>query len=1221
VATSDDKIPSPGSIEGQVDPASEASAHVEGLLTSLEQTSNPSERARILIEVAILLRDRLRDRPQALDALIEAWQADPTNAKVLDHLEPLARAQNRWPEILETTRSLVARETVPSRTLAYSEAMVRWLTREVPMQEVAREYLERVRSIDSTHWLVHLFRAAQCEASGDVKGEIEELDRAVLSAKRADDRARIHLLMANRYGGERLNNTAEAKRHFMAAHALLPESMDALRGLEKIHEREGDLPALAEVLEKEVEASQVDEEQVALLLRLADLYEKQLVKPDMAAERLERAFVRDPSGEEVLAGLERCYTAMRSWDDLVRVLEGAIVLIDDPQQRAERLIALAEIFESKLGDLPGALRAYERLEKLLPDDETLVGELARLNEKMGDWQAAVRHRSKLAELAPDGRTRARMHVMAGLLLVAHDLEAARAHFDRAVTFDPTNAAAWNALLAEARRSGDMPRVARYLEKRAAATEGPRAQAQIFAELGTVKQSLGDELGALAAWESAIAADPNNETAARALLDSYVASSRWKEAAALCDPVVYAAERDGDTERLFTAWRQASIIAAHVGRHGRALAMALSAFNLRPEDSEVRQTLIECAWNMRADPQVLDAIGALGIIADDASEGIPPPTRAMLGEILALTGERDRAIALFEGVLAEQPDNVAALGGLSGLRAARGESIPAWTLKRQLAETVTDDEERFKLLLETAEGFANKANRPDLAAEVYEKARLIHPHDHALLHKLLTLYQGLEDWRRVFDVLRAIADSDEDASRRAKVVMTMGQIAHRKLDDHVTAVGLYDEALTLDPARLDAFERIVRILTELKAWQSLERAYKRMLGRALGQDDPRLQHALFHQLGLVYRDRIGNREGAIASFRKAVELRPDDEQDQTILRELLETSGQAEGAVAITLDRVRRDPLDPAPYPALYDLLERSGYADSAWCVASVMGHLGVSHAPAAAHLSAVPPRPIEQIPGTLGAEGYRMLLHPDLDPTLTAIFEVMAAAAVEVHVAQLGFRERLAHPGPVFTQSEFLNEAVKGACRLLGVAPARMFLARVPPAIGVGVTRPPSLLVHPESLAGFPLNLLSFWIGKRLAELTPPLLARGLFRSIFELKELVAAAARIVQDPGDRQNRADDVWRNYIRKERYQDLSVAIERAFAAGGSLDVRRWSQLADLSSSRAGLVIAGDVETARLALVREGQSPGDLSPRDQMRELVAFFLSDDYAEMRRMLGVTLQ
>jgi tetratricopeptide (TPR) repeat protein len=739
----------------------------------------------------------------------------------------------------------------------------------------------------------------------------------------------------------------------------------------------------------------------------------------------------------------------------------------------------------------------------------------------------------------------------------------------------------------------------------------------------VRQGRGDEAGALAAWESAIAADPNNEPAARALLDPYVASGRWTEAAALCDLVLHAAQRDGDSERLFSARRHACAIAVRLGRPGRALAMALDAFRQHPEVPEVRQSLVECAWEMRADPQVLDTLEALGVITGTPSylAALTPDARAELGEVLALTGERERAIAIFEDVLAAQPDHAAALRGLAGLRAARGESLAAWTLKRQLAQTVDEDDERFRLLLETADGFATKANRPDLAAEVYEQARFVRPNDRALLHKLLAQYQALEDWRRAFEVLGAIADTDEDVPRRAKVLMAMGHIARGKLDEPATAVRLYEQALDLEPTRFDPFDRIVQIFTEIRDWPGLEHSYQRMLARALELGDVHLQHALLRQLGLVYRDRLGDKGSAIASFRRAVELRPDDEQAQGVLRDLLATSGQAHGAIALTLDRVRRDPLDPVPYRALYDLLAQLGYADRAWAIASIMAHVDPTHAPAAAFHQTNPPPLTEQIPGTLGTDGYRQLLHPDLDPTLTSIFEVMAAAAVEVHLAQLGFRERLAHPGPAVTEPEVLIQEIKGVCRILGVTQPRLFSTKTPPIIGVGVTRPPSLLVHPESLPGVPRNQLSFWIGKRLAELAPPLLARALFRSVSELKELVAAAYRIVQEKPDKNNRVDERWRAHIRKERYRQLSLAVERALAAGGALDVRRWSQLADLSTSRAGLVVVGDVETARLALMREAQSPGDLSPHDQMRELVGFFLSEQYAEIRGRLGVALR
>ena len=52
---------------------------------------------------------------------------------------------------------------------------MRWSTREVARPDLALEYLENVRSIDSTHWLVHLFQAAKYQEHGDTKRELEEL--------------------------------------------------------------------------------------------------------------------------------------------------------------------------------------------------------------------------------------------------------------------------------------------------------------------------------------------------------------------------------------------------------------------------------------------------------------------------------------------------------------------------------------------------------------------------------------------------------------------------------------------------------------------------------------------------------------------------------------------------------------------------------------------------------------------------------------------------------------------------------------------------------------------------------------------------------------------------------------------------------------------------------------------------------------------------------------
>jgi hypothetical protein len=67
-----------------------------------------------------------------------------------------------------------------------------------------------------------------------------------------------------------------------------------------------------------------------------------------------------------------------------------------------------------------------------------------------------------------------------------------------------------------------------------------------------------------------------------------------------------------------------------------------------------------------------------------------------------------------------------------------------------------------------------------------------------------------------------------------------------------------------------------------------------------------------------------------------------------------------------------------------------------------------------------------------------------------------------------------------------------------------------------------------------------------------------------------------------------------------------------------VQRWSQLADLSTTRAGFLVAGDIELARAALAHERQLPGDLSVREQMKDLCVFALGDAVAAMRRAMGV---
>src|SRR5262249_60905630 len=106
-------------------------------------------------------------------------------------------------------------------------------------------------------------------------------------------------------------------------------------------------------------------------------------------------------------------------------------------------------------------------------------------------------------------------------------------------------------------------------------------------------------------------------------------------------------------------------------------------------------------------------------------------------------------------------------------------------------------------------------------------------DHKLLHKLHELYQRTQQWERMVDILQRIADMEMQPNRKSRYLNTMGQLYRDKLDNQQRAVELFNEALDLDPGFLDAFERINKILTPLKEWKQLERAYRKMLHRVAG----------------------------------------------------------------------------------------------------------------------------------------------------------------------------------------------------------------------------------------------------------------------------------------------------------------------------------------------------------------------------------------------------
>jgi hypothetical protein len=167
----------------------------------------------------------------------------------------------------------------------------------------------------------------------------------------------------------------------------------------------------------------------------------------------------------------------------------------------------------------------------------------------------------------------------------------------------------------------------------------------------------------------------------------------------------------------------------------------------------------------------------------------------------------------------------------------------------------------------------------------------------------------------------------------------------------------------------------------------------------------------------------------------------------------------------------------------------------------------------------------------------------------------------------------------------------------------------------------PALAACTETLDTLSRESLAFIVGKRLAELRSELIGRAIFPTVSEMTTAVATALRIVR--GERA--PDEATQSFDRElyaslgpEERATLADAVGRAAAGGGKLDVKGWARHADVSSSRAGLLLCGHVEYAKRAMVQDGQRACDLPLSARVQELCAFAVSDIFSELRAAIGV---
>ncbi|MFA9412651.1 MAG: tetratricopeptide repeat protein, partial [Deltaproteobacteria bacterium] len=388
-------------------------ALVQILDAKARQAADAFERAETWREVARLHEERGGNTEKAFDAFSEALVAEPVDEATRSEVDRLARVLGSWEAYIETLERAAAATDEPPLRGSFLRSVAETQDRELGDPRASIKTFGRVLEADpDAEGTLDDLEGLQVMV-GDWEGLArvyeQKLDRA------HDPEMRAELL--GRLGGiweEQLSNSERAVSYYQQAAGEKPDDLAAYVALDRLFASANDSERLADVLERRMELEEDPEVRVEVGMRLAELYEAQLGRPDAACDALRAVVEADPGHSGALQGLSRLYERQGQWQELVEVLQRRTDAAASESERVELTHQLGNIMERELDDELSAIAVYGQILRIDPSHEASVQALLRIT-KLADYREDA-----AAVLEPYLRTQERWSDLATLLRLRAD---------------------------------------------------------------------------------------------------------------------------------------------------------------------------------------------------------------------------------------------------------------------------------------------------------------------------------------------------------------------------------------------------------------------------------------------------------------------------------------------------------------------------------------------------------------------------------------------------------------------------------------------------------------------------------------------------------------------------------------------------------------------------------------------------------------------------------
>ncbi len=646
---------------------------IEILRLEAEHVEDVKHKALSLFKVAEILERHLGDTDGAVQTLRQLQTLLPGHAPGGQMLVRRLGAQQDWRGLLSAYERQLAAAAAPQQQVRALECMAELLAHRLNDLLRASECYEKILAIEP----------------GNLAA-LEALERIALSQRNYPTLVRVYeqvsgLTADPRYQSALQSQLADLKenrlqppqnpgQHLLKMLQVDANHPEAQRLLELLYHKYGTWQGLRNIYEQQLRSIRSDEEAVELCVRLADLAEARLEKPELAVHYLQEALRLKPDYLPALKAMRRIRLQQGEAREAVRLLEREARACRDRQQSLAALLLEARLLEEQLQDAPAAAECLFRVLEQDPRHGQAFARLEELLEHQQDFERmSVLLRNRL-DATEDPGEKVTLLVKLGDLYrerLARPQEALRV-FQQVLALQPASVQAVSALAELSFHSEQWQEAVYFGRQLEELTQDPALLADNNLRLGIIYQEKQPDMQKAVQYLSrASQMRPDDLGVLERLKAIYVATQRWEEAVGALDRIIVG--QPDPARKLQAQLEMAEIFEKGLSDPARAVDAYREAQQQHPNHLGVIQKLGELYQRLEKWEELVEAYHAFIRLLPPERQQDAVPLHMRLGGIQhEKLGSLDRAIIEYKRACELNPrhleahEQLARLYGSSGL---------------------------------------------------------------------------------------------------------------------------------------------------------------------------------------------------------------------------------------------------------------------------------------------------------------------------------------------------------------------------------------------------------------------------------------------------------------------------------------------------------------------------------------------------------------------------